>query len=188
MNLENLSVSRTYLEGSTVTRQIHVSADASENAIAAVAYIRATDVDGETHVGFVLGKSKVSPMNGHTIPLLELCAAVLAVEIADTVSQALHIPVGEMRFYTDSRVVLGYIHNQTKRFYVYVENRVNRILRCIKPHQWCFVRTTDNPADLGTRPTPAETLQNTIWLQGPGFLFSKLERQDSYGEYDLENP
>jgi hypothetical protein len=38
-----------------------------------------------------LGKAEVSPTNGHTIPTLELCAAVLSVEIADIVKQELNI-------------------------------------------------------------------------------------------------
>jgi hypothetical protein len=59
-----------------------VYADASEKAIAAVAYLRTLDKDGNSVLGFVLGKAKVAPTNGHTIPHLELCAAVLAVGIA----------------------------------------------------------------------------------------------------------
>ncbi|KAI3371610.1 hypothetical protein L3Q82_024181 [Scortum barcoo] len=30
-------------------------------------------------------------------------------------------------YYTDSNVVLGYIHNQSRRFYVYIHNRIQRI-------------------------------------------------------------
>jgi hypothetical protein len=66
----------------TVTKELHVYADASEKSIAAVAYLRPLDKDGNPDLGFVLGKAKVAPTNGHTILRLELCAAVLAVEIA----------------------------------------------------------------------------------------------------------
>jgi hypothetical protein len=63
-----------------------VYAGASEKAIAAVAYLRTLDKDGNPDLGFVLGKAKVAPTNGHTIPRLELCAAVLAVGIAQCAS------------------------------------------------------------------------------------------------------
>lgn len=58
------------------------SSDASSTAIAAVAYLKTTDSDGEINVGFICGKAKLAPRPEITIPRLELCAAVLAVEIA----------------------------------------------------------------------------------------------------------
>ncbi|KAK2905654.1 hypothetical protein Q8A73_009597 [Channa argus] len=54
--------------------------DASTLAVSAVAYLRAFDEEGQVHVGFCMGKSKLAPRQPHTVPCLELCAAVLAVE------------------------------------------------------------------------------------------------------------
>ncbi|XP_033762808.1 uncharacterized protein LOC117344237 [Pecten maximus] len=169
-DLEDLSISRTYLPislSSTSEQEVHIFSDASEKAICAVAYMKATDINGDTHVGFIIGKSKVSPKHGHTIPRLELCAAVIAVELSETVSEHLCFPVEQMKFYTDSKVVLGYINNRVRRFYVYVENRVNRILRTTLPKQWSYVSTNDNPADLGTRPVSSHLLDCSDWIRGP---------------------
>jgi hypothetical protein len=44
----------------TVTKELHVYAGASEKAIAAVAYLRTLDKDGNPDLGFVLGKAKVT--------------------------------------------------------------------------------------------------------------------------------
>lgn len=63
-----------------------VFCDASTKAIAAVAYLKLTDSNGAIHVGFVMGKAKLSPLPEHTVPRLELCAAVLAVALAELVS------------------------------------------------------------------------------------------------------
>ena len=62
-------------------RTSHVYADASEKAIAAVAYLRTLDKDGNPDLGFVLGKAKVAPTNDIQFRVWN-CVAVLAVEIA----------------------------------------------------------------------------------------------------------
>ncbi|VDI02885.1 Hypothetical predicted protein [Mytilus galloprovincialis] len=79
--IETLRIPRTYVPylSKTATKELHVFSDASEKAIAAVAYLRTTDSSGEPNIGFILGKAKVAPTSGHTIPRLELSAAVLAV-------------------------------------------------------------------------------------------------------------
>lgn len=46
-----------------------------------------------------------------------------------------------------SKIILGYIHNSTKRFYTYVANRVIRIRKTTHPAQWFYIATSDNPAD-----------------------------------------
>ncbi|KAM6948701.1 importin-13-like [Aplochiton taeniatus] len=48
---------------------------------------------------------------------------VLAVEVAELIQDELDLKLDAIKFFCDSKVVLGYIHNQTKRFYVYVHNR-----------------------------------------------------------------
>lgn len=58
-----------------------------------------------------MGKAKVAPKHGHTIPRLELCAAVLGVEIYETILDEFELR--KVTFFTDSKVVLGYINNET---------------------------------------------------------------------------
>lgn len=82
--LKDLHVPRCFLQTSfkeCTNKQLHVFSDASEKAIATVAFLRAIDQHGKIHVEFVYGKSKVATKHGHTIPRLELCASVLAVEV-----------------------------------------------------------------------------------------------------------
>lgn len=59
-----------------------------------------------------------------TIPRIELCAAILAVEMAEALSVELDLEVEDIKFFTDSKVVLSYIFNDSRRFYVYIHNRV----------------------------------------------------------------
>lgn len=172
-DLKQLEIHRPYVPVSlscTQKREIYVFSDASTTAIAAAAYLRVVDNDGQCHVGFIMGKTKLAPYPAHTVPRLELCAAVLAVELAELVTEESDIELHGVKFYTDSRIVLGYIHNNTRRFYVYVANRVTRIRKSTKPEQWHHVGTDQNPADHGTRFIPASRLQHTSWLSGPEFL------------------
>ncbi|KAK0135218.1 hypothetical protein N1851_028960 [Merluccius polli] len=87
-DLQELQIPRTYTSfspSSTLLKELCVFADASTTAIAAVAYLKATTEEGQTEVGFVFGKAKLAPQPDLSIPRLELCAAVLAVEIAELI-------------------------------------------------------------------------------------------------------
>ena len=92
-----------------------------------MAYIKVESYQEQTEIGFVFRKAKLAPKPGLTTPRLELCAAVLAIEIAEMVVREMYTTFDNITYYTDSKVVLGYIHNQSRRFYVYVHNRVQRI-------------------------------------------------------------
>ena len=89
--------------------------------------LRVTSVHGNLHLGFLAVKLKLSPQYCHTIPRLESCAAVLSTELAAFVLKQIDVSIQEVNYYTDSRIVLGYIYNETKRFPTYVTNRVQRI-------------------------------------------------------------
>ncbi|XP_070206193.1 uncharacterized protein [Littorina saxatilis] len=145
----------------------HVFCDASEKAISSVAYVQVPHEQG-FHLGFVMGKAKLAPFSGHTIPRLELCSAVLATEIWQLIEQELDLSSPSVTFYTDSNVVLGYIKNEKRRFFTYVTNRVERIRRLTSPDQWHHVPTNLNPADAATRRSPENLGQKLqVWLGGP---------------------
>lgn len=82
-------------------------------AIVAVAYLRVIDTDGQCHASFIMGKAKLAPSTAHTVPRLELCAAVLAVELTEMVTKESDIDLHRVTFYTDSRIVLGYIQHSS---------------------------------------------------------------------------
>lgn len=92
-----------------------------------------------------------------------------------------------VKFYTDSKIVLGYIYNTSRRFYVYVANRVARIRSSTKPEQWHHISSELNPADLGTRFVPANILPHTNWFCGPEFL-CKPDLGAKEDSFDLVEP
>ena len=115
--------------------EVHTFCDASVDAIAAVLYPKIVTGDGQIQVSFVFGKAKLTPQHATTIPRLELCAAVLGAEITEVILDELDLQPYSITYYTDSRVTLGYILNEKRRFYVYVTNRVQRIRKSSSPDQ-----------------------------------------------------
>lgn len=97
----------------------------------------------------------------------------------------IYTTIHEVKLFTDSRIVLGYIHNQTRRFYTYVANRVQRIRQHSDPERWNYISTEDNHADVGSRGVLANELTQNLWFQGPSYLqIDKTEKED----YPLVNP
>ncbi|KAI3374627.1 hypothetical protein L3Q82_021202, partial [Scortum barcoo] len=91
-DLQDIRILRAYTPTSLSTAQkkeLHFFSDASVKAIAAVGYLKVIDSNGECHISFVLGKAKLAPLSAHTIPRLELGAAVLAVEMVELVQREL---------------------------------------------------------------------------------------------------
>ncbi|XP_063399006.1 uncharacterized protein LOC134683625 [Mytilus trossulus] len=181
-DLEQCCIPRMYSDISYAeasNREVHIFCDASKEAIGAVAYLRLIDSHHVT-VSFLLGKAKVAPSHGNTIPRLELCASVLAAELSDLVKEHLGIDQSEMYFYSDSKIVLGYLTNESKRFHVYVGNRVRRIRVSCDPKRWSHVSTENNPADIATRGINPAELSNSLWIKGPAFLYDiSLENLDN---------
>ena len=90
-----------------------------------------------------------------------MCAAVLAVDISELATEHLGIKLDDIKFYSDSKVVLRYINNQTRKLFIYVSNRVERIRKSTEPSQWNYVPTEHNPADVGTRTLSADNLKES---------------------------
>lgn len=189
--LQGIEVSRMIVPTSVSnaeSTEVHIYCDASEKAIAAVAYLKTTDINGQQCVGFLLGKAKLSPAGCHTIPRLELCSAVLATELWQIIDDNLDVAVNTVQFYTDSKVVMGYLSNRTRRFYTYVSNRVEKIHRVSKPEQWNYTPTHTNLADVATRCVSDVTASMTVWLQGPDKLLEKESETLEPEEFPLVLP
>ncbi|XP_041432389.1 uncharacterized protein LOC121398035 [Xenopus laevis] len=189
--LTSLHVTRPYasIPSTEVKMQkLHIFCDASIKAIAAVAYLKTIDAKEQCHVGFVMSRAKLTPLREHTIPRLELCAAVLAVELAELITSGMGLEIEEVEFHTDSKVVLGYICNEIRRFYVYVSNRVLRIRRSTSPQQWHYVPTQHNPADYATRSVAACHLKATTWFTGPAFLYRSTACNIGCDTFELIDP
>ena len=124
----------------------------------------------QIHCSFVSGKARVTPLKSITVPRLELTAAVLSAKVSEQLKQELDLDLTEEIFWTDSKVVLGYIANSYKRFHIYVANRIQEIQDRTRVEQWRYVDTKSNPADDASRGLRASELPLSKWSRGPDFL------------------
>ena len=137
--------------GTVVSRQIHSFSDASSTGYGQVTYPRMESERGEIHCAFLMGKARVVPVKTMTILRLELTAATVSVRVGEMIARELDEPVESKIFWTDSTTVLKYLHNDNRRFNVFVANRVHTIRDATHPHQWRYVESKRNPADDASR-------------------------------------
>ena len=95
--------------------------------------------------------SRVSPKKSITIPRLELTAATVAAKLGAMIKDELNMPAIEQFFWTDSKICLGYISNEHKRFRIFVSNRCQKIRSLTESKQWRYISTDENPADLASK-------------------------------------
>ncbi|KAJ8351224.1 hypothetical protein SKAU_G00227000 [Synaphobranchus kaupii] len=192
-NLSGTQIKRCYLPssfGDIKGYELHHFADASVSGYGECTYLRAINTSDEVHCCLVMGKSRVTPTKVTTIPRLELSAAVVAVRTSDMLRSELEIQDLQEFFWTDSKVVLGYINNDARRFQVFVANRIERIKSSTKPEQWSYVASEDNPADHASRGLTAEQLKSSNWFTGPKFIWQRglLDRESKVGEVKEDDP
>ena len=127
--------------------------------------------DGKIEVAFVIAKTRVAPLRQLSIPCLELQAALLAVRLADIIKKELTLRTSKTVLWSDSKTVLLYILNESRRFHTFVANRVAKIQDSTQPAQRWFVPGRLNPADDCKRGLRAsEMTSDCRWVTGPTFL------------------
>ena len=163
LHVGSLSVPRCYKPanfGNVTNVQFHHFSDASNKGYGQCSYLRMENDKGNVNCAFVMGKARVTPLKPVTIPRLELTAAVVSVNASEQLQCELEYERIVEHFWTDSKVVLGYIANQTKQFHVFVANRVQRIQERTTQEQWHYVDTKSNPADDASRGIRMQELVN----------------------------
>lgn len=173
-SLEELSIPRCYKPpnlGRIASAQLHHFSDASTQGYGQCSYLRLTNDKGYIHCAFVIGKARVALLKPVTVPRLELTAAVVSVKTSAQLQRKLDYEGVEDVFWTDSKVVLGYIANETRRFHIFVGNRVQQIQEHSSPNQWHYVDTKSNPADHASRGLNPQQLPKSSWFTGPAFLW-----------------
>ena len=109
--------------------------DASQTGYGQCSYLRLVDGNGTIHCYLVLGKARLAPLRSITILRLELTATTVSVRVASVLKEELDYEELQDFYWTDSKVVLEFISNESHRFHVYVANRVQFIRDQTSPEQ-----------------------------------------------------
>ena len=154
---------------------MHHFSDASQDAYGQVSYLRLVDKDGHIHCSLVMAKARLTPLKFVSIPRLEFTAAALSIKVSPLLKKKLTISTLIREFYwTDGKVVLGYIRNQAKRFKVLVANRVQLIRKNSDVNQWRYIETKKSEADYTSRGlTPSYLKKVKSWISSLQFLWEK---------------
>lgn len=86
--------------------------------------------------------------------------------------KSLEVPIEKEYLWVDSMIVINWV-NSNKLLPPFVANRVREI-RQNRRLQLCYINTSQNVADVATRP---ETWENKklLWVYGPSFLLTTKE-------------
>ena len=104
-------------------------------------YLCEFNKDGVVSLSLLFGWSKMAPSHMMSIPRLVLCGEILGTQDIMMNRIELDIEIDEEIYYSDSKVVLGYIQNESRGFYVH---------NATAPSQGRYINTARNPADLAT--------------------------------------
>lgn len=160
--------------GNTQLFELHGYSDASEKAYACVVYLVARDSKGERTSRIVAAKTKLAPLNKKvSLPRLELSGALLLAQLIKAIKNSLTSADFNIYAWTDSMVVLGWLHGDVTRWKQFVANRVQQITEIIPASKWNHVRSEENSADYATRgSTVTKLLNNSLWWNGPEWLLN----------------
>ena len=148
--------------------ELHHFCDGSLQAYGTASFLHIQSGD-DVPIVLVTAKSRVAPIKAMTIPRLEMAAAVLAVKQDILLRRELRLKLSSSCFWSDSQVVLSYIASDSRRFKVFIANRVSFIRKHTKVRQWRYVNTKENPADIASRGCRSDSMP-LMWVQGPDFL------------------
>ena len=169
--MKKIKLPRKILLENYETVELHGFADASRLGYCACVYV-VSGVGTNRVSNLICSKTRVAPLKEMSIPRLELTAAFLLSRLmALCIKFHSGIKFDKIYYYSDSTTTLHWIMSDHKQWKTYVANRVRDINLLSCSENWKYVKTNENPADLGTRGLDADSLiGNRLWFEGPLFL------------------
>lgn len=174
--LENLTFDRCIKPNDAVgDPMLVIFSDASSLAYGACAYVRWKLTNGCYHARLIMAKNRIAPIKKITIPRLELCGAVLSCRLRLTLEKESDWKFQSVMHVVDSSIVRAQIQKESYGFGTFVANRLAEIQAKTDPNDWWWVSTSENPADMTTRPCHPNYLHTySLWQKGPDFLTDEI--------------
>ncbi|GFV72622.1 DUF1758 domain-containing protein [Trichonephila clavipes] len=113
--LTNIKIPRCILIPQAIDVQVHGFCDSSEKAYWAVIYIRSKDATQTVVSRLLTSKTRVSSVKPQSLPRLELCSALLLVNLLQATLPTLTVPISETLAWSDSKITLAWLKSEPRR-------------------------------------------------------------------------
>ena len=145
--------------------------DASTKGLGAAIYLVSTDQEGKVFSNLILAKTRNAPKVKHSIPRLELLAAVLLINLMAHARVTYgEIPDEDIFWFTDSADLIFWLYSGHLSWQPFVANQLKKIKVGSLVRNWYHIDTAENPADLPSRGTSLkELVHSSLWKHGPEF-------------------
>lgn len=151
--------------------EIHGFSDASQLAYGAVLYLRAENTKGQVSSRLFFSKSRVAPIKEISLPRLELCGAHILAKLVSKELPTLEMNIARVHLWTDSSIVLAWLHETPSKRTTFGANRVSEIQELTINFEWKHIASHQNPADLISRGLLMNQLKTkNLWWNGPTWL------------------
>ena len=164
--ITNHPVPRCYYDTTKEKRSIELLgfSNASNAAYGEVVYVRTLYKDTAVSVSLVISKTRLVPISPtSTTPRLENCGAQVLSKLFNVVKGSLDVGLQDVFAWSESTVILCWLHMPLERLNSYVSNRVEDTLTRIPANNCKYVPTETNPADLASQGvSPRELLESKL--------------------------
>ena len=164
---------------------LHGFSDSSLSAYVACIYLKSLSRSGNVFVQFATAKLRVL-----TVPRVELLGAYILSNLMNTVYESLNVELNTENYYcwVDSQIVLAWIKVNGREFKTFVRNRLNFIRKKVAPGNRHYCQTDENPADVITRISNYNFIENTLFWEGLEYLKEQcFELQLTSNMEDVDN-
>ena len=125
-----------------------VFSDGSDLSYGCCAYVRSEVAGGTYAASLLAAKNRIAPKKKISTPRLELCGAVLASRLRETIEKSMDTKFSAIFHITDSTIVRWQIQKESHGFKTFVATRIGEIQSKTDPEEWWWVGSEFNPAYL----------------------------------------
>ena len=149
--------------------ELHCFSDANLTGYGQCSYLRLVESHDKISCALVMGKSRVGPCD-HTASRAD-CSSIVS-QGWQLLAEIIGLRGHHALLRDGQQCCAGLHNNESRRFNIFIANRVQHIKNSKKVSAWNYVDTKKNLVDIASRgKSTKELLGATDWWKGPAFLW-----------------